>query len=170
MSDNIESVESDDGSEMQDAIGNLTDGGMLARKIPDVQRLETFEEVARSLVESGAALVDTADLADGYTLLKDKDQLVGSEFIITGHHVKISEEFSAEYSIIRLITKATNSRVVITDGSTGIHQQLLDVPEDTFVYCRNGLLRSDYPANDTRPAGTTYYLDTSGGRLPAGTL
>lgn len=123
-------------------------------------------------------VVNTEDLDGGYTLLRDKDQLVGSEFIITSHTERFSEQFGSTYSVIRLITKATNSRVVITDGSTGIHFQLSDLPDDAFVYCKNGLVRSDYPASEDydpeartgRPAGTTYYLDTSGGRLPAGTL
>lgn len=164
-------------AEMARAVKTI-ESSELAVPIIDVSKLETFDAVARELAEKGANVLDTADLADGYTLLKNKDQLVGSEFIITDHKIRESATYGSTYSVIRLITKATNSRVVITDGSTGIHMQLMDLPEGAYVYCRNGLNRSDYDATADydpetgmgRPAGTTFYLDTSGGKLPVGTL
>jgi hypothetical protein len=159
-----------------------TDTTGLAVPMIDVSTLKTFDEVAqaaREMVAAGAQVLDTADLADGFTLLKDKNQLVGSEFFIVSRKIRYSDSFGgSSYSVIRIVTRATDSRVVITDGSTGIHAQLGDLGENVVVYCKNGLVRSDYPASEDydpesgtgRPAGTTYYLDTSGGRLPAGTL
>jgi len=151
----------------------------LAEKIIDVTHLATYDEIARELVDSGASLVNAADVADGFTVLKNKDQLVGSEMLIIGWDIRISPQYGTEFAIIRIITKATNSKVIITDGGAGIYGELVKLPEHVnAVYCPTGLRRSDYDATPDydpetgagRPAGTTYWLDTSGGKLPAGTL
>jgi hypothetical protein len=155
------------------------DSSEIAEKVIDVTRLATYDEVARELVESGANLVNAGDLADGFSILKNKDQLVGSEFIIISWDFRMSPQFGTEFAIIRLVTKATNSKVIITDGGAGIYGELVKLPDHiNAVYCPTGLRRSDYEASPDydpetgagRPAGTTYWLDTSGGKLPAGTL
>lgn len=151
-------------------------------EVAEISPDSSFEELAFFAAKNQAQVLSTAFLDDDdYTFLEDKTQLVNAEFIITKVQFGDSANFG-EFAKVWVITKNTNSRVKFIDFSTGVKNQLLtfDRPDITWiqddpkrgvlVHCRNGLVKSEYPANDVRPAGTTFYLDTTGGNLPAGTL
>lgn len=124
----------------------------------------TFADLAKMQGVANAADL----LGDGFTLLPDKNKLVDVQFIIVGCKF-VAGDYGSEFAVLRVVT-ANNERLVVTDGSTGIRDQMrayLDkvkdsgtVPAALFV---NGLRRSDYAYQDAdgkaTPA-TTYYLVT----------
>lgn len=156
---------------------------MAKNEIAEITPDSSFEELALFAQKNAAQVLSTSFLEDDdYTYLEDKSQLVDAEFIITKVSFGESDNFNSSYAKVWVITRKTNSRVKFIDFGLGIREQvrqldrpgvtwILDDPKNgIMVHCRNGLVRSEYPANDLRPAGVTYYLDTSGGQLPAGTL
>lgn len=136
----------------------------------DLRQLTSFDQViAQYGVEH--VLDISSELGDGFALLdsKDKAKLEGIPFFIVQQ--SSSNGTFGSYSILRIIT-ADNRKLVLIDGSSGIHAQMEELRarfgEEALtkpMLCRNGLRVSEYDYTDestgeVRPA-KTYYLDTS---------
>jgi hypothetical protein len=133
----------------------------------DVRNIKTWEEAAALFDEAG--VVDASILGDGFQILrrKDKDQLIGKAFLILDFK-EIEGDFGG-FVTLRVVTKA-NEKFRLSDGSTGIYTQLMEIREETGreggIVVKNGLTRSDYtytdPSDNSEKPAYTYYLDISG--------
>lgn len=146
--------------------------GEIAIKLSDeaLTGITSFEDALALLNETygeGGVVVASEVLGDGFALLdsKDKHKLVGEMFVIVSWSFHIGE--NGEYVIARIVT-ATNKKLVLTDGSTGICRQLSTYSANTGKYAamvvKNGLRRSDYTFENEQgeeKSATTYYLDVS---------
>lgn len=154
------------------ATGN--DVATVQHKISAAQLSEvsSFDDALRLMEETyGAdALVLASDvLGDGFTLLENKDQLIGVGCAFVSWKESLGD--FGPFIAARVVTE-DNRKVVILDGSTGIYAQLAEfsqkIGRDGGMIARKGLRRSDYEYDDVdkngepvkRPA-STYYLDTS---------
>lgn len=146
--------------------------------IEQLKALETFDDIRLLAQELGAEIVESKVLGDGFSLLEDKDYLVGKPcaFISWGS----SEGDYGEFVSIRVMAQEKNGTVgkyVINDGSTGIAEQLRMLSQDNpnrMVVAPRGLRVSKYdkelydpndPNADENGMVTkrakTYYVDTS---------
>jgi hypothetical protein len=126
---------------------------------PDV---ETWEEVAQLPPESIGVI-------DDFIKLDDKSQLVNRPFFIRKFWFTEGDMggFAVAYCVTRdpILTPSGNtSKIIITDGSTGIYRQLREVAKrtgkTTALLVRNGLRVSEYTA-DTEEGpklAETFYL------------
>lgn len=135
---------------------------------------------AEAQAEAAAAgVTNTAVILDPYeTLNADKDPLVDRPFFIRAIKFMIDQSTGAEYANLWCV-RDDNRLYRVTDGSTGIYQQLVELVKEriatnhptpyNFFLIANGLKRSDYgvnAANKAVPLGdpsqvskaTTYYL------------
>ena len=140
-----------------------------------LREIGSFADLAKLINETGVEHVDIADtvLSDGFELLSttEKDQLVNRPFAIVSW--QFAEGDQGEFVTLRCVTK-DNRKVIINDGSTGIHEQvrkLHDAGVMPVVFVGKGLRRSDYvrkseagiPILDDKgkeQRATTYYLNT----------
>lgn len=122
----------------------------------------TFDE---AIAAGGIPLEDTIVVINPYTVLnKDKDALLNKPFFIRMVKFTVDTDTGAEYAVFYAVTR-DNEMFVVTDGSTGIHKQLISLVEryqrDYSFLIANGLRKSDYKIesgeNKGKPA-TTYYL------------
>lgn len=126
---------------------------------------DAFTDAIVLLRNAGITITDAAQLGDGFGVA-DKATLCGIEMLCLDWKV-----YPGDYgpmSVCRNVTK-DGRKVVIIDGSTGMHAQLADYGLENGgkwpVRWAHGLRRSDftYTADDgsDKPA-TTYYIDTAG--------
>ncbi len=118
-------------------------------------------------------LTSSDQFGDGFTMLEDKDKLLGVPFLILDSSVTASKDFTrngepTQFVAFRAVTRPGEKFIVI-DGSTGVCTQLIEWRTKTgrrggFV-CQKGMRKSEYVYRDDKgdesPA-TTYYLDESG--------
>lgn len=110
------------------------------------------------------------ELGSGFSLLDDKNRLIGVPFVavkIDFHKSELNEE--GEFVTLHVVTQDGRKHVV-NDGSSGIYAQIKELwsrkPDlvGLPLMVRRGLRRSDYTYMDdkgnAKPA-TTFYLDTS---------
>lgn len=134
----------------------------------DLARILTFEDALAFANTFYDEVLDVAtDIGDGFSVIKEEGKagLVGKPFLLIGWRISHDEVTDRDYSVVTLVT-SDNRKLVLTDGSTGIHSQLTA----TFatrafapVVVRKGLSRSDYvvQVNGKKQDATTYYLDTN---------
>ena len=120
----------------------------------------TFDAMLGKLREQGD-LADPSILSDGFTLLKDKEQLVGRPFLALSWTFRQGD--MGEYCSVELVT-AQNERLVINDGSTGVCAQLrklTDEGEDRALLVTRGLRVSEYEKEigGKVTKARTFYLD-----------
>ncbi len=162
------------------AVEPTTTGELVKAFSPDqLSSIASFDDAVR-LSQMTFGEVDAAtDLGDGFELLKDKDPLVGVEFIIVDRQFRFStvegdlaNAAPREYVTVKLVTRRGKFR--ISDGSTGIFRQLADHRDKPFrpMLCPTGLTVSkDYIVRDESGVartddqgrvlkGTTYYIST----------
>lgn len=133
----------------QDALGEITN----------------FEDALLAIEATFGALVDASELGDGYQLIKEKDQLIDTPFIIVDF--KFANGDFSEFVAVKLVTEDSR-KLVLVDGSTGICAQLKSLATKYNRYggvvVKGGLTRSDYTFTDEKgkesPA-KTYYLATA---------
>ena len=117
------------------------------------------DNVVEFLKSQGVELTDISAFGSGFTILKEKDQLIGKWFIIVEWKFSLGD--FGEFVSALIMTK-DGDKFVINDGSAGIYQQLLAITEETEkrhgLVVRNGLTRSDYE-----------YVDAQGKKVPART-
>lgn len=155
----------------------------------ELRAITTFEEANAYAVEAYGGVDDVStELGNGFTLLgkSDKAKLVGKPFLILFFTLNAGD-FGAYFSTIHAMT-TDNRKVIINDGSTGIHKQLADYADRTNrnggLMVPNGLRRSEYPTcsnekcekprppkvstcqscgdtSEARNKGVTFYLETA---------
>ncbi len=132
-----------------------------------LRHIESFDD-AMALVESTYGEIMTADseLGDGFSLLKEKDVLIGVPCLFLSW--SFSEgDFSEEFVSCRLVTK-DGAKYVLNDGGTGIRAQLRAFSDSHGgrmggLLSRRGLRKSEYEFENDKgkmEKGTTYYVDT----------
>lgn len=132
--------------------------------------IQSFED-AMMLVQStyGDPLLASAELGDGFELLKDKakDRLIGEQCLFVSWSFA-DGDYADEFVAARVVTK-DGGKYVIIDGGTGIRKQLREFTDahggrTGGLYVARGLRRSDYQYTDEsgKPKdAATYYVDTS---------
>lgn len=133
----------------------------------DLPKNFRFEQLVGVLREQGEA-AEAADLGDGWDLVptEGKAKLVGVPMVVLDWQQ--NEGRTGLFTTLRIVT-SDDRRLIINDGSTGIHKQLEDLSakgESRALVLPHGLRRSDYEYTDkntgkTSPA-STFYLDFSG--------
>lgn len=129
----------------------------------------TFDDAIAILGAEGIDLRSAEDLGDGFSVIEDKQALIGSPFVILQWRFLLGDfgEFVAAHIMTRDAVDGHNKFVLI-DGSTGIREQLRIFQDQTGknggLVCKRGLRASDYTFTDEKgnekPA-RTYYIDTA---------
>lgn len=148
----------------------------IARLLTNVDAVATAEEFEAL---AGALGIDDTDVISPWRVIKDKDELINRPFYIRDWKFSDSKKFIGSFVVIYGVTYDTGEMFIITDGSTGIHNKIVDVMEKRalnpktegvtgFLKIANGLRRSDYwidafgKITDDESArvstGSTYYL------------
>ena len=130
-----------------------------------------------SAIAAAGPVMDIADteLSTGFDVVKDKNDLIGRPFLILDWSTGMGEK--GPFTSVLIITQ-DNRKLIINDGSTGIHEQLSRLPklDGNVIGVHKGLRKSEYDIHDDngeviinpktgRPErGTTFYLDTTSAR------
>lgn len=126
-----------------------------------LRSLDSFEAISKAF---GGEIVDATEmLGDGFTLLKDKNVLVGVPIMIVKHKQVAGDH--GTFSAAHVVTE-DGKRYVIVDGSTGINEQLTRYASSAHagkpIFLKSGLTRSDYEYTDEKSGemkpATTFYL------------
>lgn len=136
--------------------------------------IRTFDDALRlASQEFGNVLDASEEIGDGFSLLADKDKLIGVPIIFLswtfseGDYIDAETGEKSEFVTARVVAKYgpdAYSKHILNDGGTGIRRQLRQLTDRDGrtggLVSRNGLRRSDYELPDGSPA-TTHYIDTS---------
>lgn len=129
--------------------------------LPDFQTLQE----AVSYFNANEGVVDIADfLGDGFTLIRDKEQLVNIPFLILDWNWINDPATARTYASVRVIT-SDNRRLRFNDGSTGIARQLENLETQgikTGVRVSGGIAKSEYLIDrETRKVVTQDYAENN---------
>lgn len=118
-----------------------------------VQSFRTVDDVEAFFKDQGIALGSGEEISDGFETIQDKDRLINTTFVIIDWNKVSSSDFGQDFMTIRLMTLA-GEKFRISDGSTGIAQQLSDITEvrlaqshpapNAGVIVKGGLSKSEY--------------------------
>jgi len=87
--------------------------------------ITSLEDAVALLNASGLEVRHVSDeMGDGFSLLDDKDALVGTPFIILSSSLSAGD-FGAQMVTVRLVTR-DGRKIIINDGGTGIRAQAED--------------------------------------------
>lgn len=124
--------------------------------------VETWDQV-------GQLPADAVSVTDDFVKLDDKSKLINVPFFARKWWMTNGE--MGEFAVVQCVTKTPirtdsgeTSKVIITDGSTGIYKQLREVTKrtgkNTSLLVRNGLRVSQYTADTEQgpKQAETYYL------------
>jgi hypothetical protein len=131
--------------------------------------MENFADAIKALQALGGEVINSDILGDGFSLLKEKEKLVGVPLMFVTWN--FSQGDFGEMVSARVIAEFPNNnyvKYVINDGSTGMYQQLRDAtdrhPDVRMLFAKRGLRKSDFTYVDekgTKKPATTFYIDTS---------
>ena len=132
----------------------------------DLRAIASFDDAQRLLADARIELRDAStEIGDGFTLLEDKDTLINVPFIalqwsfVQGDFVNDDGE-KTEFIVMRLVT-GDGRKVVLTDGGTGIAEQIRSYEARTGntggLIVQRGLRKSEY--ENEHGAGVTHYLN-----------
>lgn len=127
----------------------------------DLRSIASFQDAMRLVEDTlGGTVVDASEeIGDGFTMLDDKDKLINVPFIALQWRFTPGD-FGKQYVIMRVVTD-TGDKYVITDGGTGIAQQMASFTERTKrtggLLVKRGLRKSEY--DNEFGHGTTHYLN-----------
>lgn len=138
----------------------------------ELRGIGSFAE-ALALVETkyGDVIDASSEIGSGFVILEDKDALLNVPFVILSYAFPEGDRVDAHgiarhYSLMRVVTKH-NEHFVVTDGGTGIYEQL----DEYYVrsgrkgglLVERGLRKSEYvytdPTTGEVSPATTYYLN-----------
>lgn len=119
-----------------------------------VQSFHTVADVEAFFADQGIELSSGEEISDGFESTKDKDKLINTTFVIIDWNLFTSSDFGgADVMTIRLMTLA-GEKYRISDGSTGIAQQLTDITKvrmdakhpapNAGLIVKGGLSKSEY--------------------------
>jgi hypothetical protein len=133
----------------------------------DLASITSFDDALQLLAAPlGTENISSADatLGDGFAVIDNKDRLIDVPFLLINWQESLGDH--GPFTIARGVTR-DGFKFVMTDGSTGIHEQLQAYTGKTGksagLLCRHGLRRSDYTYDDngTDKDASTYYIDTA---------
>lgn len=119
-----------------------------------LRNIASFDDVFKLAEESGIPIESIENFGDGFELLKDKNRLVGQPLVILQWAFSAGD-FTDKMSVSFIVTE-DGRKFIITDGSTGIRDQLRSVTNErvasgktpveaqTMLLCRKGLSVSEY--------------------------
>lgn len=132
---------------------------------PDTLREVTnFDDALALAQETWGGVASASDeIGDGFVMLDDtvggKDKLINVPFIALGWVFTLGD-FGADYLIMRVVTKE-GGKFIVTDGGTGLCQQVKSYQERTGknggLYVERGLRKSEY--DNEFGHGVTHYLN-----------
>lgn len=137
---------------------NLPDRG-LSLDDDTLASISSLDDALKVLSDAGIGATDIADLGDGFSVM-DKSEFVNVPLVVLDWKFS-SGDYGDEFAIMRIVT-ADGRKAVLTDGSTGIRNQLASFSRHGIVggvIVKRGLTRSDYE-----------YVDEKGKRTPASTF
>lgn len=142
----------------------VTTTPMLTNNDDVLRALKSFDDVAALMGDAGIKVIDySEEFGNGFTLIKDKNSLVGVEFIIVEQKQVDGDYGDGKFTVVHCMT-INGDKVIFVDGGSGIHAQCMAMTERGIVsgvHVRGGLTRSDYEYENDKgkmePA-TTYYL------------
>lgn len=125
-----------------------------------------FADFYRDAISRGELITAEDALGNGFTLIKDKDKLLGVSFLALEWRFNASDKFGeGEFVSIYCITE-DDKKYVINDSGVGICKKLRELSDRTGQYgpmfVAQGLTVSrDYATTDSNGntiMGTTYYI------------
>lgn len=115
-----------------------------------------------------------SDYGTGFSIAKEKGQLVGVPFMIIEWRFNDSDISEGASFVSAAIVTKNGDKLILNDGGTGIHDQLRLVTKvrndnghatpQAGLLVREGLTRSDYTFTDAKgkaSKATTFYLSES---------
>lgn len=144
-----------------------TSGTEIARVLTteDLRNITDFESAAAALQSVGASIVSSDVLGDGFSLLEDKDKLIGVPCMFVDWTFSMGDH--GEFVSARVVAEMpgkTYMKYVVNDGGTGIYAQLREMTNRDAnargLFSKRGLRKSTYNHPEFGP-GTTYYVDTA---------
>ena len=180
MSD--QTPETSDGQEIAISSSGLTPeelGNLYARDASDLARFSdedlagfrNFADVAQYFQDEGLVSDNFADYGTGFTVVKDKRQLIGTDLFLIAWRFTLGKQGGF---VTAFAQAADGRKLIVNDGSTGIRDQLERVthkrllrkhPNPTAgLRVRGGLRVSEYEIDDPetgekRGAATFYLAD-----------
>ena len=140
-------------------------------------RIKTFDDVFSAFQNANVQPEQIADYGTGFTVLDDKDRLIGVPFVAVQWRFNYSKEYAdgngepLEFVTVTLMTKHSE-KFLINDGGSGIYRQLKRVTAlrmddghptpQAGMFCADGLTVSRYPYTDPvtgkKSTAETFYL------------
>jgi hypothetical protein len=107
-----------------------TEVATIGRELPltVVQSFTSFDDVENYFASQGIALSSGEEISDGFESTADKDQFINTSLVLIDWHLFESSEFGGQAMTIRAMT-LLGGKYRISDGSTGIMQQLMELTE-----------------------------------------
>lgn len=133
--------------------------------------MENWEDAIAAIQQTFGGIGEASnELGDGFAVVQNKATLIGVPLLLAEWTIRKGD--TGDYVVVRALARAQDgrmSKLVITDGGSGILKQLREFTERTGkrggLMVRNGLRESTYEydqTDDGKPKmATTYYLDTS---------
>lgn len=129
--------------------------------------VKTVDDAFRVLESAGMSTASIDDFGSGFTLVEDKQALVGAEMLLLQWRFNGGD--FGDFVSVTAVTR-DGRRVIFNDGSTGIMAQLAgvtrkrdkagEVNPQAGLLCPRGLRKSEYTYTDdkgqSRPAQTFY--------------
>lgn len=139
-------------------------------KDADLAGITDFSSALSALESFNVAVESMADYGTGFEIVKDKNVLIGVDFVILDWRFTDSSKFEGDFVSAMVVAK-DGRKLIVNDGSTGIRDQLRFVTSERVrkdhpnpqsgLLVRGGLTRSDYTYQDVKgksSAASTYYL------------
>lgn len=137
----------------------------------NLRELSGWDDVAALFDGAITAVPDV--LGDGFTLIDNKKNLVGVEFIVVSHRFVKGDHGDGGYSIVHVVTR-DGRKLLFMDGGTGIHAQFGELHTrgmlgNSALHVPGGLRESNYETmiTDSKTGkaemkqATTYYMSTT---------
>lgn len=134
-----------------------------------LRNITSFEDAARALADAGIEPTNySEEFGSGFRVASEteKRSLIGVPFIALGLRLAPGEYMregeKTDFAVLHIVTK-TGEKLILTDGSTGICDQVKEVLAKGItagLYVAGGLRVSDYDYTDEKgnvsPASTFY--------------
>jgi hypothetical protein len=132
----------------------------------ELRGIESFSDVMMRYGPDGVTAISDV-LGNGFSLLDDKADLIGTEMIVVKYGKHLDRETNREFSTLHVVT-TDGRKLIVNDGSTGIHAQCTELVAERGnvcpLYVGKGLRVSEYWYEDEkrgeRTKARTFYLNT----------
>jgi len=131
--------------------------------------MKTIDDVLAVFAQAGVEVTSISDYGDGFAVM-DKSAFVNKKMVLVDYKIVPGEksDYGTDFAVIRVLT-AEGTKGIITDGSTGIRDQILTLQRKGVmggVMCEKGLVVSEYTYDEvdkasgeiTKKPAKTYYF------------